>query len=139
MRDLPTGSALLALARDVLLNDLMPLLPPTAHLDKEALPTFMFIGRLAANKRPDHAIEAFRWIRRSLPEARLWVIGRGAMEPGLREAAPNVTVRPTASAAIVGAALLGLDELQAGPEAQARLRRELGAAFSRLEGVATVG
>jgi N-acetylglucosamine kinase-like BadF-type ATPase len=62
-----------------------------------------------------------------------------AIDSGLRETAPNVTVRPTASAAIVGAALLGLDELEAGPEAQSRLRRELGAAFSRLEGVATVG
>jgi N-acetylglucosamine kinase-like BadF-type ATPase len=62
-----------------------------------------------------------------------------AIDSGLRDAAPNITVRPTASAAIVGAALLGLDELEAGAEAQARLRRELGAAFSRLEGVATVG
>ena len=62
-----------------------------------------------------------------------------AIDSGLRESAPNVTVRPTASAAIVGAALLGLDELGAGPEAQALLRRELGAAFSQLEGVATVG
>jgi N-acetylglucosamine kinase-like BadF-type ATPase len=45
-----------------------------------------------------------------------------AIDRGLREYAPNVTVRPTASAAIVGAALLGLDELDAGPEAQRRLR-----------------
>jgi N-acetylglucosamine kinase-like BadF-type ATPase len=62
-----------------------------------------------------------------------------AIDSGLREVAPNVTVRPTASAAIVGAALLGLDELGAGADAQARLRRELGTAFSQLEGVATVG
>jgi N-acetylglucosamine kinase-like BadF-type ATPase len=61
------------------------------------------------------------------------------IDSGLRQAAPNVTVRPTASAAIVGAALLGLDELEAGPDAQARLRRELGTAFSQLEGVAAVG
>jgi hypothetical protein len=63
------------------------------------------------------------------------------IDSGLREAAPNVTVRPTASAAIVGAALLGLDELeaQADADAQARLRRELGAAFSQLEGVAAIG
>jgi N-acetylglucosamine kinase-like BadF-type ATPase len=47
-----------------------------------------------------------------------------AIDRGLREHAPNVTVRPTASAAIVGAALLGLDELEAGPEAQRRLRAE---------------
>lgn len=47
-----------------------------------------------------------------------------AIDSGLREHAPNVTVRPTASAAVVGAALLGLDELEAGPDAQARLRTE---------------
>jgi N-acetylglucosamine kinase-like BadF-type ATPase len=47
-----------------------------------------------------------------------------AIDSGLREHAPNVTVRPTASAAVVGAALLGLDELEAGPDAQTRLRAE---------------
>jgi N-acetylglucosamine kinase-like BadF-type ATPase len=47
-----------------------------------------------------------------------------AIDSGLREHAPNVTVRPTASAAVVGAALLGLDELEAGPDAQARVRAE---------------
>jgi len=45
-----------------------------------------------------------------------------AIDRGLRDVAPNVTVRPTASAAIVGAALLGLDELDAGADAQRRLR-----------------
>jgi N-acetylglucosamine kinase-like BadF-type ATPase len=48
----------------------------------------------------------------------------GAIDRGLPEHAPNVTVRPTASAAIVGAALLGLDELEAGSDAQRRLRAE---------------
>ncbi len=33
MRDLPTGPALLTLARDVLLHDLLPQLPQEAHLD----------------------------------------------------------------------------------------------------------
>ncbi|HSC73925.1 MAG TPA: BadF/BadG/BcrA/BcrD ATPase family protein [Gaiellaceae bacterium] len=47
-----------------------------------------------------------------------------AIDRGLREHAPNVTVRPTASAAVVGAALLGLDELDAGPEAERRLRAD---------------
>lgn len=58
-----------------------------------------------------------------------------AIDDGLREYAPSVTVRPTASAAVVGAALLGLDELEAGAPAQERLRRELADAFMRLEGV----
>jgi N-acetylglucosamine kinase-like BadF-type ATPase len=62
-----------------------------------------------------------------------------AIDSGLREVAPFVTVRPTASAAIVGAALLGLDEVGAGKEAQERLRSELNSSFSRLEGVASIG
>jgi N-acetylglucosamine kinase-like BadF-type ATPase len=62
-----------------------------------------------------------------------------AIDAGLREAAPAVTVRPTASPAIVGAALLGLDELGAGEREQARARRELGMAFPRLEGVVSIG
>ena len=62
-----------------------------------------------------------------------------AIDAGLREVAPAVTVRPTASPAIVGAALLGLDELGAGEREQARARRELGTAFSQLEGVVSIG
>jgi N-acetylglucosamine kinase-like BadF-type ATPase len=58
-----------------------------------------------------------------------------AIDAGVRAEASAATVRPTASPAIVGAALLGLDDLGAGPEAQERVRRELGAAFSRLEGI----
>ncbi len=63
--------------------------PPLAHLAKEDVATFAFIGRLAANKRPDHAIAAFRTIRESLPDARLWMIGRGVQEPQLRAGAPD--------------------------------------------------
>jgi N-acetylglucosamine kinase-like BadF-type ATPase len=54
------------------------------------------------------------------------------IDAGLRKEAPAVTVRPTASAAIVGAALLGLDELGAAVDVQQRVRREL-------EGVGTLG
>jgi glycosyltransferase involved in cell wall biosynthesis/O-antigen/teichoic acid export membrane protein len=63
--------------------------PPVGHLSKEGVPTFAFVGRLAANKRPDHAIAAFRRIRDALPDARLWMIGRGALEAQLRAAAPD--------------------------------------------------
>ncbi|MEA2520851.1 MAG: hypothetical protein QOI81_497, partial [Actinomycetota bacterium] len=62
--------------------------PPVGHLEKEGTPTFAFVGRLSANKRPDHAIEAFRTIRRHLPDARLWMIGRGVLEEELRAGAP---------------------------------------------------
>ena len=62
-----------------------------------------------------------------------------AIREGLRAVGPDITVRPTATPAIVGAALLGLDDLGADGEAQERLRRELAAAFSSTEGVTSVG
>ena len=48
MRDLPTGPALLALARDVLLRDLMPLLPPEAHLETRLVANSMAIAEREA-------------------------------------------------------------------------------------------
>lgn len=56
-----------------------------------------------------------------------------AIEEGLRQVGPSIVVRTAHSSPIVGAALLGLDELGAGPEAQARLREELGDAVARVE------
>jgi N-acetylglucosamine kinase-like BadF-type ATPase len=46
----------------------------------------------------------------------------------LAETAPRIAVRATGAPAIVGAALLGLDALDATPAAKERLRGELGAA-----------
>ena len=60
----------------------------TLHVEKEKDPTFLFVGRLTANKRPDHALEAFRLIRRDLPTASLWVIGDGPMRAELMRDAP---------------------------------------------------
>ncbi len=57
----------------------------------------------------------------------------GAIEAGVRDLAPAATVRVTSSPPIVGAALLGLDELGADDEARQRLRRELGEVFSAIE------
>jgi N-acetylglucosamine kinase-like BadF-type ATPase len=53
----------------------------------------------------------------------------GAIEAGVKKVARAATVKVTSSPPIVGAALLGLDELGAGEEAQQRLRRELAAMF----------
>ena len=63
--------------------------PPPLDLTKADEPTFLFVGRLTANKRPDHAVEAFRRIRQELPTARLWIVGRGPLEPSLREHLPD--------------------------------------------------
>jgi len=48
MPDLPTGQTLLALARDVLLNDLMPLLPEEARLDARLVANSMAIAEREA-------------------------------------------------------------------------------------------
>ena len=57
-----------------------------------------------------------------------------AIEARLREVGGEITVHNTQSPPIVGAVLLGLDELGAGPEAQSRARTELGDAVAALEG-----
>jgi N-acetylglucosamine kinase-like BadF-type ATPase len=59
-----------------------------------------------------------------------------AIAQGLREVGPHVSVRATDVPPILGTALLGLDDLGAGPESHARLRRELVAVVeSREEGL----
>ena len=65
---------------------------PSVSLPKEPVPTLLWVGRLSPNKRPDHAIAAFRRVRESVPEARLWVVGAGPMEDRLRRQAPEGVV-----------------------------------------------
>ena len=48
MRDLPTGPELLALARDVLLNELLPLLPKQHRLDARLVANSMVIAEREA-------------------------------------------------------------------------------------------
>lgn len=55
---------------------------------KEESPTLLFVGRLAANKRPDHAIETFKLSRQHIPNLRLWVVGDGPMRHQLESDAP---------------------------------------------------
>jgi N-acetylglucosamine kinase-like BadF-type ATPase len=50
----------------------------------------------------------------------------------LHEVAPAASVKSTSSPPIVGAALLGLDELGADASSRERLRRELGARFAKI-------
>jgi glycosyltransferase involved in cell wall biosynthesis/O-antigen/teichoic acid export membrane protein len=62
--------------------------PILGTVEREAQPTFLFAGRLASNKRPDHAVEAFRHIRHQLPDARLWIAGRGPLDRDLASTLP---------------------------------------------------
>jgi glycosyltransferase involved in cell wall biosynthesis len=52
---------------------------PVPDTAKEERPTIVFLGRLVAMKRPQHAIDAFRILRETFPAAQLWVIGDGPL------------------------------------------------------------
>ena len=69
--------------------DLTPELLTSDPPEKEDTLTFAFVGRLSSNKRPHHALEAFKIVHRQFPEARLWVMGTGPMEAKLRRRAPE--------------------------------------------------
>src|SRR5260370_1165074 len=58
MRDLPSGAALLALGRELLLDELLPLLPPERHRDLRLVATAMAIAEreVAAGDRPGNDI-----------------------------------------------------------------------------------
>ena len=45
--------------------------------EKECYPVIVFAGRLKKAKRPDHAIKAFKTVRRIVPDAELWIVGDG--------------------------------------------------------------
>jgi glycosyltransferase involved in cell wall biosynthesis len=57
---------------------------PVPDVPKETTPTVVFLGRLVAMKRPEHALAAFE----QLPDAQLWVIGDGPLLERLRASAP---------------------------------------------------
>jgi glycosyltransferase involved in cell wall biosynthesis len=62
---------------------------PVPAVGKEAEPTVVFLGRLTAMKRPEHAIEAFELLLQSVPAARLWIIGNGPLRARLSARAPG--------------------------------------------------
>jgi RNase P/RNase MRP subunit POP5 len=64
VRDLPTGPALLALARDVLLRDLMPLLPQEAHLEARLVANSMAIAGREAVAGDEPAREILREVEK---------------------------------------------------------------------------
>jgi glycosyltransferase involved in cell wall biosynthesis len=61
---------------------------PVPTVTKESEPTIVFLGRLVAMKRPQHAIAAFRAVAQRVGAARLWVIGDGPLLTKLHTEAP---------------------------------------------------
>lgn len=50
---------------------------------KESVPTVVFMGRLKKAKLPHHAIQAFSYLRKEIPNAKMWIIGDGYMRSEL--------------------------------------------------------
>lgn len=59
------------------------------EVERADVPTVVFVGELARNRRPDHVIVAFRLLRPHVPDARLWMIGDGPMAGELRRDLPD--------------------------------------------------
>jgi glycosyltransferase involved in cell wall biosynthesis len=57
---------------------------PPIPIEKQPEPTLIYLGRLTRSKRVDHAIRAFAALRKRMPEARLWVVGRGSEAHSLK-------------------------------------------------------
>jgi glycosyltransferase involved in cell wall biosynthesis len=59
---------------------------PLSNLStKQQNPTLVFIGRLTRAKLPNHALDAFQIIKRTLPNAVLWIIGDGYLYKDLEK------------------------------------------------------
>ena len=57
--------------------------PLTQVPDKMKTPVIVYAGRLKRSKRPDHAIKAFRIVKQKIPEAKLWILGKGSFRKDL--------------------------------------------------------
>jgi glycosyltransferase involved in cell wall biosynthesis len=55
--------------------------------EKEKHPVVAYTGRLKKAKRPDHAIRAFRVVKKIVPDAELWILGEGPFRSDLERMA----------------------------------------------------
>jgi glycosyltransferase involved in cell wall biosynthesis len=55
--------------------------------EKEEKPVLIYLGRLKRAKRPMHLIEAFKIVKKEIPEAWLWVVGDGYLRNRLERTA----------------------------------------------------
>jgi glycosyltransferase involved in cell wall biosynthesis len=65
--------------------------PLEKPVEKEATPTFLFVGRLKSAKKPDDALRAFEVIKKDMKDARLWIVGDGYMMEKLKRMASEMS------------------------------------------------
>jgi glycosyltransferase involved in cell wall biosynthesis len=66
--------------------------PLEGVLPKEDVPTFLFVGLLKKANLVHDCITAFKIIKSKIPEARLWIVGRGAQRDKLEAQAKGLNV-----------------------------------------------
>ncbi len=69
-------------------NEPLEKVPP-----KEDVPTFLFVGLLKKANLTDECIRAFETIESEIPEAQLWIVGRGAQRDKLEAMAKGLNVK----------------------------------------------
>jgi len=58
--------------------------PVEGMCKKADRPVVVYVGRLKKAKRPDHAVEAFKIVKRKVSDAELWIIGDGYLKSRLK-------------------------------------------------------
>jgi len=66
--------------------------PQSDFIESEA-PVLLFVGRLVDGKQPEIAVEAFAAVRKSFPEAQLYLCGEGPLQEELEAQATALGVR----------------------------------------------
>lgn len=100
-RDTPTVTVSESTKRDLLSYDIkqvyivpegLNFTPFSSVPEKENEPTILFVGLLKKANLVDHAIEAFKIVTQEIPNARLWIVGRGYMLDKLKKMARGLNV-----------------------------------------------
>lgn len=60
--------------------------------EKEEEPTILFVGLLKKTNLVDHAIQAFRYINREIPDSKMWIVGRGNQLKKLKKLAQGSNI-----------------------------------------------
>lgn len=68
---------------NIVYNAIDPSEFPMKVLDKANRPVVTYFGRLKKYKSVDHLIKAFKFVRDQIPDAELWIIGRGDFQSSL--------------------------------------------------------
>jgi len=95
-KNIPTLTVSQSTARDladlgfknvIIVPDGIDIEPLPSVPEKEKTPTIVFVGRFKKAKLPDHAIEAYKMVKKTIPDVRLWMIGDGYLRKNLERIA----------------------------------------------------